>query len=220
MVYWTFSFSQRRSSGGVSAAWTPHSRQGIALSFSWVQFNWITQDKSHGKVEYLCFSDGVAQLWLGGKTDSSGWKLSPSNWETSGGRIAKILFQYFNPKRRKERTNSYICKLYSAECRGIHPCWGRQGCCLGWFATLVKLSEWWRTTALTWRSILNLLEMRSTDVPPMLCSSPGEKKKKNHVACVVRHDPHFCRTEEKLWDKHPYLALVNMHLRYWTWGKE
>jgi len=28
------------------------------------------------------------------------------------------------------------------------------------------------------------------------------------------HAMFFARTEEKLWDKHPYLALVNMHLRF------
>ena len=28
------------------------------------------------------------------------------------------------------------------------------------------------------------------------------------------YHPHLSRTEEKLWDKHPYVALVNMHLRY------
>merc|ERR1719470_807623 len=31
---------------------------------------------------------------------------------------------------------------------------------------------------------------------------------------TAAHAMFFARTDEKLWDKHPYKALVNMHLRF------
>jgi len=42
-----------------------------------------------------------------------------------------------------------------------------------------------------------------------LFQPPGEEK----YRCAA-HAMFFARTEEKLWDKHPYYALVNMHLRF------
>jgi len=53
--------------------------------------------------------------------------------------------------------------------------------------------RWWEQTC---------LKKAVHKIKTLPCDKQKEKNKLN------------CRTEDKLWDKHPYLALVNMHLRF------
>ena len=66
--------------------------------------------------------------------------------------------------------------------------------------------RWWEQTC---------LKKAVHKIKTLPCDKQKEKNKLKWVVqkFIPKTKTLSCRTEDKLWDKHPYLALVNMHLR-------